>query len=200
MTPTELLDAFDIWGVDYFEHPGWRDHNRNGHGGNERNGIMIHHTGMNNPPSVQTKVLWNGRSDLPGPLCNWGQTLMGRAILIGNGRANHAGEGSSITLNRIVNEDYRLRDELVPGPDNTDGNAHLYGQESMYDGSRPMSKRMYRNTQLCCAAVCDFHGWSAKSVIGHREWTRRKPDPGHLNMGDFRSDLRNLLNTGPTKR
>lgn len=199
MTATQLTTAFDLWGVNYRETPGWRTRNRNGHGGNERHGLLLHHTGTSAPVADQIRLLTEGRSDLPGPLCSWGMTPSGIAVLISNGRSNHAGSGSASTLEHIMREDYPIGKELHPGRDGVDGNAHLYGQETMYDGSKPMSTKALLNTLRAFAAVCDFHGWTAASGIGHREWTARKPDPGHLNMGEFRLSLRATLHDGPPK-
>ena len=119
----------------------------------------------------------------------------GTVVLLGGGRANHAGLGSRMVLDHIMNEDYS--GELTPGPDTVDGNRHLYGQETMYSGSRPMSKAAYASTLRVWAAICDAHGWTALSVVGHREWTRRKVDPGSFNLPRFRSQLATLLALGP---
>jgi hypothetical protein len=78
-----------------------------------------------------------------------------------------------------------------------DGNSHLYGQETMYSGGHPMSILAYRSTVRAHAAVDDFHKWSSKSNIGHREWTSRKVDPGNLSMPKFRKDVQACLAAGP---
>jgi hypothetical protein len=60
-----------------------------------------------------------------------------------------------------------------------------------------MSTAAYRTALLHAAAICDFYGWSALSVIGHKEHTRRKDDPGHCLMNRFRTDLAAVLRAGP---
>jgi hypothetical protein len=53
--------------------------------------VIAHHTAATNDSD---STLINGRSDLPGPLCNWALPENGDWVLIASGRANHAGEGS----------------------------------------------------------------------------------------------------------
>jgi hypothetical protein len=50
---------------------------------------------------------------------------------------------------------------------------------------------------LWAAAICDHHGWSGKSVIGHREHSSRKPDPGSTKMYVFRAAVNARLIAGP---
>jgi hypothetical protein len=123
-------------------------------------------------------------------------TDTGVATMIGNGRANHAGLGAANVLRAVVQETLVIP---APGPDDTDGNAHFYGQETMYSGDRPMSDAAYNSTIRVCAAVCEFHGWTAPSVIGHKEWTARKPDPAHQNMNALRADVTLALSMGAKK-
>lgn len=203
LSPDELIRAFDKWNVKHRQHPGWRTHRRDpGHGAwGPVHGIGLHHTGDDAPDSADAKTLWNGRSDLPGPLCTWGQTDEGVAILMSGGRSNHFGGGDPNVLDAVISEDYH---EFPPqthfhegSPGAADGNTHFYGQETMYSGSHKMSRPAYVNTVKAFAAVCDAHHWSAKSAIGHKEWSDDKPDPGQLNMKRFRDDLQDCLDAGP---
>lgn len=197
LTPNQIRAAFKKWDVKFVERPGWDTHRRDPiHGPwGPVYGGLIHHTGDDAPDSIDEDLLWRGRPDLAGPLCNWGMRDDGTVVLLGGGRANHAGLGSRMVLDHIMNEDYS--GELAPGPDTVDGNRHLYGQETMYSGGRPMSKAAYASTLRVWAAICDAHGWTALSVVGHREWTRRKVDPGSFNLPRFRSQLGTLLALGP---
>lgn len=194
MTAAERMLAFHRWGVSTAAYlPSWTSHNRAGHGAwGPVNGVMIHHTGDDAPDKADARVLWQGRSDLPGPLCHWGMTDNGVATMIGNGRANHAGMGSGVVLRAVIAETAIPR----PGHDDTDGNPHFYGQETMYSGRRPMSNEAYNSTIRVCAAICEFHKWTAQSVIGHREWTARKPDPGSQSMTALRGDVAKALTMG----
>lgn len=197
MSANERSRIFERWGVaQKAPNPLWDSHHRPGEWG-PVHGIMIHHTGDDAPDDADFRVLWNGRSDLAGPLCHWGMGDTGIVWHVGNGRASHAGIGSGAVLSAVISEKYGKY--LQPGPDNTDGNPHFYGQETMYSGARTMSADAYRATIRVCAAVCEFHGWSGKSVIGHKEWTSRKPDPGRIDMADLRADVNLALAMGPLK-
>src|SRR4051794_14594806 len=97
--PQVLLRA----GVKVSEHPGWKTRGR---GVLNIKGIICHHTASQpgrNAPSLGTVV--NGRSDLPGPLC---QILLGgegNKIMISAGGENHAG--------RIFNIYTATKDKLI---------------------------------------------------------------------------------------
>jgi hypothetical protein len=163
---------------------------------------MIHHTGSDKGQGDDyLKFLFvNGDPgrNLPGPLCHVSTDMDGDLWLGATGRANHAGKGSSTTLAHVMAEGYNgYGAELKPGPDNVDGNAVYYGNEVRYDGGQPMTAKQYAAATRWAAAVCDFHGWSALSIIGHREHTRRKSDPGNCPMNKFRADVAALLKAGP---
>lgn len=202
MTPEQVLAQFKKWGVPVRERQGWRTHNRNSVGDwGPVYGVGLHHTGDDAPDTADVKVLWNGRSDLPGPLCHWGMTDEGVAVMIGWGRTNHFGGGDPKVLNAVINESY---DKYPPATHehqgssgSVDGNPHFYGQETMYSGSHAMTKAAYKSTVLAFAAVCDFHKWTAKSAIGHKEWSDWKVDPGFLDMAKLRGDVQAALNAGP---
>lgn len=198
MTSTERLTRFHKWGVSTAAYlPSWTTHNRNRAGQwGPVNGIMIHHTGDDASDKADARVLWTGRPDLPGPLCHWGMTDKGVATMIGNGRANHAGKGSRNVLRAVIEE---LLTIPLPGLDDTDGNPHFYGQETMYSGQNPMTDAAYNASIRVCGAICEFHEWTAQSVIGHKEWTARKPDPGHQNMNALRADVTLALSMGAKK-
>lgn len=194
MTATELVTAFRRWGVPVRERAGWRIHNHNDtQPWGPVHGILLHHTGDDAPDDADERVLSAGRSDLPGPLCNWGMTDAGVAVMIGNGTAYHAGQGASNVLGALLADAVPPR----PGPDAVTGNARLYGQETMYSGAKRMTAKAYRSTVRAFAAICEHHGWSASSCIGHKEWTTRKIDPGSLDMDAFRADVQAALNAGP---
>jgi hypothetical protein len=194
------------WKVPYREYAGWKTRGRPASTGpfSDVHGIVIHHTGSDKGQSDDYLhfLFVEGRpaDGLPGPLCHVSTDMDGDLWLGATGRANHAGKGSSTTLAHVMAEGYNgYGSELKPGADNVDGNAVYYGNEVRYDGGQPMTAKQYATAVRWAAAVCDFHGWSALSIIGHREWTRRKPDPGNCPMNKFRSDVAALLKAGPPK-
>jgi len=199
LTADQITRAFDKWHVDYITKPGWRTHRRDPDHGSWGPvfGLGLHHTGDDAPDVADERLLWEGRPGLPGPLCNWGMRDDGVLVLMSAGRANHFGVGSQWVLGRVISQSYNMGKELTPTSDSVDGNARFYGQETMYSGGHPMTLKAYRNTVRAFAAICDAHGWTAHSAIGHREWTRRKVDPGSLHMGKFRRDVQACLDAGP---
>jgi hypothetical protein len=199
MTPAQWRAALNKWRVDYSEYPGWTGRGRPGDFAPR--GVMVHHTGSDSgqSSSYDDFLFAEGRPDLPAPLCNVATDMDGDLHVGADGRANHAGAGSQSVLNAVTFESHNgYVTELDPGTDGPIGNGYFYGNEVKYDGGQPMTPAQYRTAVLTAAAICDHHGWTALSVIGHREWTRRKPDPGNCNMAKFRRDVRDTLAVGPT--
>jgi hypothetical protein len=204
MTADQMVAQMKKWNVPYKEYAGWRTRRRPGAFTDIR-GVIIHHTGSDAGQSdgYLDFLFKTGRpeSGIPGPLCHVATDMDGDLHLGAIGRANHAGKGSSSTLAKVTTENYPgYAAEIRAGSDNTDGNAHFYGNEVRYDGGQPMTAKQYDAAVRWAAAICDFYGWSALSVIGHREWTTRKPDPGNCPMNKFRADVAALLKSGPSSK
>lgn len=200
MTADQTLAALRKWRVPFKEYDGWRTRGRPG-GLTDVYGIIEHHTGGGSASASYLYFLFvEGRPDegIPGPLCNVATAPDGTLHLGAIGRANHAGDGSQSTMNHVKAEDYNgYSAEIQPGPDGINGNPHYIGDEVIYTGTTEMTDAAYRTAVLHAAAICDFYGWSALSVIGHREHTRRKDDPGKTPMNRFRTDLAAVLRIGP---
>lgn len=200
MTLDQYTSQLRRWGVKFAVLPGAGTRGRPGAHSTPR-GIVKHHTGSDagQGASYLDFLFIKGRPEdgIPGPLCNVATAMSGLVTVGAVGRANHAGKGSSRTLARVIAGTAPTTGELKPGPDDVDGNAVYYGDEVMYDGGQPMTAAARRNSLLHDAAVCEFHGWNAGHVIGHREHTGRKNDPGHESMATWRRDLQALLNAGP---
>jgi hypothetical protein len=201
MSRAEWVAAMKKWDVPVKWYPGWDTRGRPGEFSNI-NGVMIHHTGSDSQSDNYLDFLFvTGRpaDGIPGPLCHVSTDMDGDLWVGATGRANHAGRGSSATLSEVVTESYKgyQPPELEPGPDNTDGNAHFYGNEVRFDGGQPMTAKQWNAAVLWAAAICDHYGWSARAVIGHREWTDRKPDPGNTKMYVFRAAVNAQLTAGP---
>jgi hypothetical protein len=64
----------------------------------------------------------------------------------------------------------------------------------MYSGSRRMTEPQRSSTVRLAAMLCALHGWGAASVIGHKEWTDTKWDPGMEPMTNFRQSVAATLN------
>ncbi|MFD4508253.1 peptidoglycan-binding protein [Streptomyces sp. NPDC058457] len=189
-----LLSALRAEGVTVVEHDGWRTHNRAGHGAwGPVNGVIIHHT-VTSGTTTSVSMCFNGRSDLPGPLCHGVIAKDGTVHLVGNGRANHAGSGDGDVLAAVVAESATLP---APNQNDTDGNVHFYGFEcvNLGDGKDPWPDVQLDAMVRASAALCRAHGWSARSVIGHKEWTNTKIDPKGFAMDGFRGRVAARLQT-----
>ncbi|MFG3173612.1 N-acetylmuramoyl-L-alanine amidase [[Kitasatospora] papulosa] len=168
---TALLDE----GLDVIESGSWRTHNRNTKGPwGPVHGVMMHHT-VTKGTSNTVRIVKDGYSGLPGPLCHGMIAKSGQVHLVGYGRANHAGLGDPDVLAAVIAE-------RTPPTDNeatVDGNRHFYGFEceNLGDGKDPWPDAQLLAIEKVAAALCRTHGWSVKSVIRHLDWQPGKVDP-----------------------
>ncbi|MFE0046299.1 peptidoglycan-binding protein [Streptomyces albireticuli] len=192
LTADGFLAALRAEGVRVVEHGDWRTHNRNHMGPwGPVNGVMLHHTAGTD----SVDLCYDGMDDLPGPLCIGVLTKDGTAHLVGYGRTNHAGRGAYATYQAVCAE---TRTPSRPGPDAVDGNVHFYGFEieNLGDGDDPYPDAQLATVERVAAALCRAHGWSAASVVGHKEWTARKIDPS-FSMPGMRDRIARRLAAGP---
>lgn len=195
LSASRLVEALRDEGCTVHEVPGWRTHNRNHKGAwGPVHGVQIHHT-VTAPGTDVVGLIYNGHSALPGPLATGCITKDGIVHLTGNGRANHAGGGDGRVLQAVIDESYGDRPPATQkhdgSPGAVDGNARFYGWEceNKGDGRDPWPRVQYVAMVRATAAICRTHGWSAKSGIGHLEWSDWKVDPRGFDMTDFRRDL-----------
>lgn len=187
LTPDQISEALLKEGVKAGYVNGWTTHNRNHKGTwGPVNGVMIHHTAGTNSLHLCVK----GTAGLPGPLCHAHLSKAGLLTVISSGRANHAGAGCPDVLRAVIRETTLPR----PGVDVTDGNSRFYGLEieNRGNGDDPYPGAQYDQAVRWAAALCRAHGWSERSVIGHKEWTRRKIDPS-FSMTLFRRAVHERL-------
>ncbi|WP_407553055.1 N-acetylmuramoyl-L-alanine amidase [Streptomyces sp. Pv4-95] len=176
-------------------------HNRAGHGAwGPMNGVMMHHTVTKGAAST-VDICRRGYATLPGPLCHGVITKDGTVHVVGYGRANHAGLGDDDVLRAVIAESYGDRPPAA-NEANTDGNGRFYGFEceNLGDGKDPWPAVQYDAMVKAAAALCRAHGWSARSVIGHKEWQPGKVDPRggrFADMGDYRDDVADRLKVKP---
>ncbi|MDQ0793571.1 N-acetylmuramoyl-L-alanine amidase [Streptomyces sp. B1I3] len=203
MSASQIKAQLKKWGVTYKEYKSWSTHNRDGATGKSFgpvHGFIVHHTGSDG--ERQEGYLYNGSSALPGPLCHFGLDKDGVVYLIGWGRTNHAGGGDPKTLEHVKNEDYSGNLKPTRGNSNgIDGNDAFYGVEIYHSGSHALNAKQYAALRKLASAICDFHGWSEKSVIAHGEWSSDKWDPGVApgkiyDMSKVRADVKVTLNGG----
>lgn len=175
MTAPQMRKALLAEGVRLTEMAGWATHNRNHKGAwGDVYGVAIHHTA--GVSSGMARFCYDGTAALPGPLCHAMAAKNGRVHLVGHGRANHAGLIAANAMASLWAEDGR---HPLPGKDEVDGNRQLYGLEieNKGDGKDPYPDDQWDQSVRWAAAICRFHGWTAGSVGGHKELTKRKIDP-----------------------
>jgi hypothetical protein len=212
LTPREILDAFDRWGVPHDTVPGWKTRsNGTGWSPSGISGCMHHHTAGDSSDADQLALLLRGRPKVPPPLANFGVRDDGRIDVIAAGAANHAGKGDPRVLRAVQRESY---DRFPPptrmhhkSPGAVGGNGKLYGWET-YCGvgsDKHMNPRQYRVLVLSTAAIIStldaIDGpevrWTGKSVIGHKEWSTNKPLDPRIDMSVDRDDVDWCLTHGP---
>lgn len=191
-----IVAALRAEGVRVVEVAGWRTHNRNHKGAwGPVHGVMIHHT-VTSGAQATVNLIYNGHSQLPGPLALGCITKDGTVHLVGNGRANHAGSGDDDVLKAVIAERATLP---APNENNTDGNARFYGFEceNLGNGQDPWPPAQLDAIVRASAALCRAHGWTARSVIGHKEWTNQKIDPRGFTMNGLRAHIQQQLTDAP---
>jgi hypothetical protein len=175
LTAARFLAALKAEGVIVVEEGDWEHHNRAGHGAwGPVHGVMIHHT-VTKGTTATVRIVRDGYTDLPGPLCHGMIAKDGRVHLIGWGRANHAGLGDPDVLAAVIAERKPPADDEA----SVDGNARFYGFEceNLGDGTDPWPAAQVEAIVRVCAALCRQHGWGARSVIRHLDWQPGKVDP-----------------------
>ncbi|WP_327435704.1 N-acetylmuramoyl-L-alanine amidase [Streptomyces sp. NBC_01201] len=197
LSATAVLAALRAEGVRVVEVGSWRTHNRNHKGAwGPVNGSIVHHTVTKGTAST-VALCRDGHSALPGPLCHGVIAKDGQVHMVGWGRANHAGGGDPSVLAQVTAESYTTRPSKPTRGNATgiDGNAHFYGWEceNLGDGKDPWPAAQYDAIVRTQAALCRAHGWTAKSVIGHLEWSSDKVDPRGFAMPDLRADVAERL-------
>lgn len=172
------------WGLKVETKDGWRTRGRPYDF--YPKGILIHHTasGKDSGNFASEGVVTSGRSDLPGPLC---QFLLGRdgtIKIIAAGYANHAGYGGPRA-----------------GIPENQGNTYTIGIEAENDGIGEKWGLAQLNAyyRLCAALLVWIGVREVSKVFGHKEWAPgRKIDPAGLDMAKFREQVKKALNQGPS--
>lgn len=195
LTASQLVKVLRDEGLQVVEERSWRTHNRNHKGPwGSMHGVMIHHT-VTEGTQNSVNICYDGYSSLPGPLCHGVIAKDGTVHLVGNGRANHAGLGDDDVLRAVINETALPSDNEA----NTDGNRYFYGFEcvNLGNGSDPWPAVQLEAIEKAAAAICRAHGWTYRSVIGHKEWQPGKVDPRGFTMDSMRARIKARLGGGP---
>lgn len=180
---TDVVTQLREWGLKVQLKPGYKDRGRPY--SFKPRAVLCHHTasGSLSGNFASESIVTTGRSDLPGPLC---QFLLGRdgtVKVIALGYANHAGYGGPRA-----------------GIPENQGNSYAYGIEAENNGvGERWSKEQLNAYYRLCAALLDYMDISdVNRVFGHKEWTSRKIDPAGVNMDQFRGEVKKALAQGPS--
>jgi hypothetical protein len=175
-----LADVLRAAKLTVVETPGWQSR---GHGDvRDILGVMCHHTcGPLHGDIADLHVLIEGRSDLPGPLCELGLARSGTFHVVCAGKPWHAGKG----IWRGV----------------TDGNAHFIGIEAENTGlsNDPWPEVQMEAYQRGVAALLQHVGAQPNMCCGHKEYALphgRKNDPD-FDMNDFREKVGAFMGIAP---
>ncbi len=171
-----IADTARQWGLNVVEVDGWHER---GSESFRPAGVVCHHTaGAESGDMPSLRLLINGRSDCPGPLCNVGLARSGTVYVIAAGRANHAGKGGWRGLT---------------------GNSSVLGIEAENTGrGEPWPAAQLDAYRRLAAALASGTGKGAEFVCAHREWAPgRKPDPRDIEMDEFRQSVAQLLGEPP---
>lgn len=177
---TGVLEALRDWGLVVVEVPGWQTR---GDDYFDPRGHVLHHDVIADQPGTSDRtpsLIINGRSDLPGPLCNFWLERDGNVHLVAAGEANHAGAGGWRGLT---------------------GNASVWGTEMNNLGTPadPWPDVQLEAMARLAAATADFSGFDPSMVCGHKEWApTRKVDPHSIDMTAFRMKVATQTKEGLT--
>lgn len=186
-----LADALTAAGVEVVTEGDWV--NRSAGASFAPMGAPWHHTAATvssaDNPHPALDICINGRSDLPGPLCQALVDFNGVFYLISANRANHAGgSGGS---------------GPIPAGD---GNTLMVGWEIDYAGDhsgaggpqQEMSQAQYDASVKATAAVLNRLGTDASHTRGHRETSATgKIDPSFIDLDSMRADVAVAMGEGP---
>ena len=185
----DLLEVLERGSVPVVEVAGWRTRERAG--SFTPIGQLDHHTAARATsarPHPSLNICVNGRSDLPGPLCNGLVDYHGRCFLISDGRANDSGRGSSVVLDELRRG---VRPTKTAGErglvDDTDGNRWFRDWEVEYPGGQFSPNDSQLETLIRINVTVALAGGG--DPLGHKEWTRRKPDPANVDMDELRREF-----------
>ena len=169
-----LPDALARAGLRVETIPGWQTR---GASTLHPRGAVAHWTAgpRNSTTRPSLNICVNGRSGLPGPLCNVYLARDGVAVVVAAGTANHAGVGGWRGLS---------------------GNSTVFGTEAECGGDgdwAPAQRTAYPKVN---AAYCRLGGFGPDMVCGHHEWApTRKVDIRDWPMPAMRTQVAALLAT-----
>lgn len=177
-----LADAFRDAGLVIHPYADWENRGRTTQGEFDPQAVMWHHT-VTKPTSPDADIdafLARGRSDLPGPLCNWSTNRDGSVSIIAAGVANHAGSGYFRGLTH---------------------NREFFGDEMKNLGTsvEPWPERQLESARLAAAVALNEIGKDHTWLTFHKNYALpagRKVDPHTLRISDEQTNVQAILEGG----
>lgn len=145
-------------------------------------GLVVHHTAGSFGRDYST--LYNGRSDLPGPICNTSGNEDGSITMIAAHPANHAGASGGW--------------DTAPLPKTSLFNAEVWGHEICYPGVVPMTPAQWRTAAILGRVVCDVLGVPESHIKFHNgtsitgKWDAGYANGKTYNITDLRRDAASI--------
>ena len=186
VTPLDALEAVGLTVYDHRVAPrpgGW-----------EPFGVFWHHVGNLPPralvvPAPSIGLCQRGRSDVPGPLCQWLVDGEGGWNWITDGRANHAGSGDRDVFEWLIAAGVRADDPpRANGDDSSLMNRYTVGVE--VEGNGNWSPKVYDAMLRGTRALLKHYDARRDNLVSHKESTTRKADPAGIDMHAARAWLR----------
>lgn len=117
MKLSNMATVLRRYGLTVVEHPGWSTRGYAGQDLTEVRGVLWHHTATNraafaNHTHPTAALCINGRSDLPGPLCQILFARDGAVHLLAAGVCNHAGYGLAAGIPQDMGNHYMIGIEM----------------------------------------------------------------------------------------
>ena len=214
--PDSFLANLTKWGVPwrfYADRADWLTHNRNAQQGNGPYRGSVKHNTASTSQTGMLAYLYRGdgpTSSKPGPLCQVAVPKVGDVVLLAWGTATHAGPGDA-KVEAVARADKMPLDrELRPTTNGaspssltTPINPHYLADESMHAAEGPTDHQRRMAVLVHCAWLDTLggpaNGYSAGSVLMHRELTTSRSDPQGWAPGEFRRAVAAQLKAGPPK-
>lgn len=149
----EFIHRVRAAGITVHELDGWESRGNGQSSAYE--GWLNHHTAT--AFGMAPAVLWQGRSDLPGPLCNSAGNVDGSITMIAAHPANHAGASGGW--------------DTAPLPRTTLFNKCVWGHEIVYPGTVAMNPAQYRTMLICSKIGVDIWGYGDVNRIKFHQGT-----------------------------
>lgn len=179
----KTVELLESWGVSVDLREGWESNQARGDIQFKPDCVLDHHTGGD---GTSLKMLFDdGNGVVPAPLCNFAVLRTGLVVLGAGGYANHSGFGNK-AAGELIRKGPPLDRQMTPGPTQQYSlNRYAVGIE--VQAAAKWTAEQYAATVALNAALTITFGWNKDKppIGGHKEFTRRKPDPVE-NMASIR--------------